>query len=131
MDLIDRPADVEAPATPPVPARRPRARALVAGGLCVGAIVFLLVGGLSENIVYFRTVSEAVTEHADDDGRFRMAGAVVAGSVARDGETVTFTLHEGGENARVAHRGDPPELFGDDAPVVVEGRWGPDGAFRS
>ena len=47
---------------------------------------FLLVGGLSRNIVYFRTVSEAVQAHEkspDDAGRLRMAGAVVAGSVVR------------------------------------------------
>ena len=74
---------------PPVPVVRPkpkRLRYIVAGGLCAAAVLFLVVGGLSRNIVYFRTVSEAVRAHdkAPADGaRLRMAGAVVTGSVVR------------------------------------------------
>jgi cytochrome c-type biogenesis protein CcmE len=30
---------------------------------------------------------------------------------------------EGGAEVEVFHRGDPPELFADDSPVVCEGRW--------
>ena len=115
--------------SPPVvvaPPRRKRLRYIVAGGLCAAAVVFLLVGGLSRNIVYFRTVSEAVAAHEkapDDDGRLRMAGAVVSGSVVRTADGVAFKVTEGGATASVVHRGDPPELFKDGAPVVCEGRW--------
>lgn len=109
------------------PARKTRRlRYVVAGGLCAAAVVFLLVGGLSRNIVYFRTVSEAVSAHdkapADTD-RLRMAGAVVTGSVVRTAEGVAFKVTEGGATALVVHRGDPPELFKDGSPVVCEGRW--------
>ena len=112
---------------------RKRLRYIVAGGLCAAAVVFLLVGGLSRNIVYFRTVSEAVQAHgkAPDDGdRLRMAGAVVTGSVVRTAEGVAFKVTEGGATASVFHRGDPPELFKDGAPVVCEGRW-QEGRFES
>jgi cytochrome c-type biogenesis protein CcmE len=109
-----------------LPPRRKRLRYIVAGGLCAAAVVFLLVGGLSRNIVYFRTVSEAVQAHekapADGD-RLRMAGAVVTGSVTRTADGVAFKVTEGGATASVVHRGDPPELFKDGAPVVCEGRW--------
>ena len=113
---------------PPVvaPPKSRRLRYVVAGGLCAAAVVFLLVGGLSRNIVYFRTVSEAVATHQqspDDDGRLRMAGAVVTGSVVRHADGVAFKVTEGGVTASVFHRGDPPELFKDGAPVVCEGRW--------
>lgn len=101
-----------------------RLRYLVAGGICAAAVVFLVVGGLSRNIVYFRTVSEAVSERAEEgDARLRMAGAVVPGSVERRPDGVAFKLTEGGVIASVFHRGDPPELFKDGAPVVCEGRW--------
>ena len=108
--------------------RRPRRlRYLVAGGICLAAVVYLLVGGLSKNIVYFRTVSEAVREHErspeDDAARLRMAGAVVPGSVERGADGVAFRMTEGGAEAAVFHRGDPPELFKDGAPVVCEGHW--------
>ena len=105
---------------------RKRLRYIVAGGLCAGAVVFLLVGGLSNNIVYFRTVSEAVKAHQAspaDDGRLRMAGAVVPGSRVPRADGVSFQLTDGGETASVFHRGDPGELFKDGAPVVCEGRW--------
>lgn len=108
------------------PPTRKRLRYIVAGGLCAAAVIFLLVGGLSRNIVYFRTVSEAVQAHdkePDDGDRLRMAGAVVTGSVVRTADGVAFRVTEGGATASVVHRGDPPELFKDGAPVVCEGRW--------
>lgn len=124
MDLT---TDPERPPSEPAPRRRPRRsrlRFLVAGGICAAAVVFLLVGGLSRNIVYFRTVSEAVTERAGEgDARLRMAGEVVPGSVERRPDGVAFQLTEGGAVASVFHRGDPPELFKDGAPVVCEGQW--------
>ena len=120
---------MEVTEAPPVPTERPkpkRLRYLVAGGLCVAAVVFLLLGGLSRNIVYFRTVSEAVQAHEkspDDTGRLRMAGAVVSGSVVPRGDGVAFKVTEGGRTVSVVHRGDPGELFKDGAPVVCEGRF--------
>lgn len=120
--------EVTAPVSVPVAPRpgRKRLRYLVAGGLCAAAVVFLLVGGLSRNIVYFRTVSEAVVAHQespDDGGRLRMAGSVVPGTVAATGEGVSFQITEGGKVATVFHRGDPGDLFKDGAPVVCEGRF--------
>jgi cytochrome c-type biogenesis protein CcmE len=103
-----------------------RLRYIVAGGLCAAAVLFLVFGGLSRNIVYFRTVSEAVQAHSKapgDTGRLRMAGAVVTGSVLRQDGGVAFKVTEGGETVPVFHHGDPPELFKDGAPVVCEGRW--------
>jgi len=105
------------------PPRRARLRYFVAGGLCVAAIAYLLFG-LSENVVYFRTASEAVAERdkAGDD-RFRLAGEVVPGSQAPRGDGVAFEVTDGNETVEVFHRGDPPELFADGVPVVCEGRW--------
>lgn len=103
--------------------QRSRLRYLVAAAVCAGAVAYLLVGGLSRNIVYFRTVSEAVAERPGDTGRLRMAGEVVAGSVERTASGVAFQLTEGGVVASVLHQGDPPELFAAGVPVVCEGRW--------
>ena len=101
-----------------------RARTLIPALVCVAAVGALLVGGLSRNAVYFRTVSEAVESRTGDGAdRLRMAGAVVPGSVRTAGGEVSFELTDGLATAKVHHRGDPPELFEDGAPVVSEGRW--------
>ncbi|MGZ8579538.1 MAG: hypothetical protein ACXWWX_08460, partial [Actinomycetota bacterium] len=58
-----------------------RLRYVVAAALCVAAIGALLFLGLRGNIVYFRTVSEAVENRSmEGTHRFRLAGAVVPGS---------------------------------------------------
>lgn len=112
--------------------RRRVVAATVVCAVAVAAIVGLTVA-LSQNVVYFRTVSEAVAERADGggDGRFRMAGEVVAGSVTETRDGVRFEVTDGAETAAVVHRGDPPDLFQDGIPVVCEGRWGDGEAFAS
>jgi cytochrome c-type biogenesis protein CcmE len=120
---------VEVTGEPPVAVARPRPKRLryiVAGGLCVAAVAFLLVGGLSRNIVYFRTVSEAVAEHEKSPGntdRFRIAGAVLTVDPPREDGAVSFKLTEGGRDVSVVHRGDPGNLFKVGVPVVCEGRF--------
>lgn len=113
---------------------RRRRRAWFAVGLCVAALVAIVVLGvvLSENVVYFRTVSEAVQQRKDQGSdRFRLAGAVVAGSVEKTNDGVRFEVTDGKSTVSVVHRGDPPDLFKAGAPVVCEGRWGAGRAFDS
>ena len=109
-------------------------RAIAALALCGGAVVAIVVLTvvLSNNVVYFRTVSEAVAERkSDGNRRFRIAGEVVPGSVEETASGVRFEITDGKKTALVVHRGDPPSLFKPGAPVVCEGRWGPNAAFDS
>jgi len=112
-------------APPATPATKPRRlRYIVAGGLCVAAVLYLVVGGLSRNIVYFKTVSEAVKERPTEGvHRFRLMGAVVNGSTVRTTDGVAFDVTDGTARVKVLHHGDPPELFKDGIPVVCEGHW--------
>jgi len=92
--------------------------------VCAAAVVWLVAGPLTSNVTYFRTVSEAVALRDEgDDSRFRIMGAVVAGSIREVPEGVTFALTDGGAEARVLLRRTPPDLFGAGVPVVCEGRW--------
>ena len=110
-------------------------RAVAAAAVCGVAVVAIVILGfvLSENVVYFRTVSEAVAERADGggDGRLRLAGEVVPGSVTETAEGVRFEVTDGKATASVVHSGDPPDLFKEGAPVVCEGRWNDRDAFAS
>lgn len=113
--------------------RRTRAiaAAIVCGVVVVVAIVLLVV--LSDNIVYFRTVSEAVRERTEQgSSRFRLAGAVVPGTIRETQRGVVFAVTDGKRTVRVVHdAGDPPDLFKPKAPVLCEGRWGKGLTFDS
>jgi cytochrome c-type biogenesis protein CcmE len=110
-------------------------RVIAAIAVCAVAVVAIvgLAVALSKNVVYFRTVSEAVEERADGNGRgrFRMAGEVVPGSVEETANGVRFQVTDGKATADVVHQGDPPDLFKGGAPVVCEGRWGDGAVFDS
>lgn len=105
---------------------RNRTRYIVAAGVCAVAVVAVIVLAvvLSENVVYFRTVSEAVKgQKSQGTSRFRLAGAVVPGTIHETAKGVDFELTDGKQTVKVHHQGDPPELFRNNAPVVCEGRW--------
>jgi len=110
-----------APSAPPTRPRGPRLRYIVAGLLCVGAIVYLVVFGLGSNIVYFRTPTEAAREAAHH--RFRLAGAVVPDSVHEVADGVDFEVADDTTHVKVHHQGDTPALFKPGIPVVCEGSW--------
>ncbi len=109
------------------PSTKPkRARYIVAASGCVLAVVAVIVLTivLSENVVYFRTVSEAVKDRkSQGTGRFRLAGAVVPGSIDDHGRTVQFELTDGKHTVTVVHHGDRPVLFKNGIPVLCEGHW--------
>jgi cytochrome c-type biogenesis protein CcmE len=113
---------------------RTKRRAIIAASVCAAAVITIIVLGivLSKNVVYFRTVSEAVEQRADEgDSRLRVAGEVVPGTVAETRRGVRFDITDGKKTIAVVHRGDPPTLFKDGAPVVCEGNWGKGSAFDS
>lgn len=113
------------------PSRRRAGIALSLCGVAVVAIVALAIV-LSSNVVYFKTVSEAVAQRSTDGtNRFRIAGEVVSGSVRETRDGVRFRITDGKAVASVVHVGDPPSLFEGGAPVVCEGRWGSGSSFRS
>jgi cytochrome c-type biogenesis protein CcmE len=119
---------VASPPDAPIPQRVPRRRAryVFAVGGCVVAIVaiVLLAVELSGNVVYFRTVTEAVADRKDlGTDRFRLAGAVVPGTIHETPRGVRFDVTDGDTTVSVHHIGDPPDLFKPKAPVVVEGHW--------
>ena len=90
--------------------------------LICGALAFLVLQGLGQAATYFYNADEALAQRADlDDQRFRLQGTVVPGSVRQSGEEVAFQVEFACATIDVRHQGDPPELFADGIPVVLEG----------
>ena len=111
-----------APVRPAPKRTRYIAAAAVCGLVVVIAIVLLVV--LADNVVFYRTVSEAVRERSSQgSSRFRLAGAVVPNTVKETPAGVDFDVTDGKKTVHVVHQGDPPELFKARAPVVCEGHW--------
>ena len=115
--------------TAPAPARpRPviasRRRLWIVVAVVAAAIGFLLWRGLGDATMYFKTADEAVHDRSElGTRRFRLEGVVVAGSVRPANDDVRFEVAENGASVPVRHHGDPPELFKEGIPVVLEGRW--------
>lgn len=102
-----------------------RRRRVVAGVVIAAALGFLLLRAVGDATVYFKTADEAVAERAQlGTHRFRIEGLVVPGSVRDGAGEVDFTIRgQQGATVDVVHKGDVPELFQPDIPVVMEGRF--------
>ena len=111
-------------APPRTAAAATRRRLWLAGGVVIAALAFLVVQGLGNATLYFRTADEAVAQRESlGTRRFRIEGNVVPGSVRQSGEEVAFTIASKGVTVPVLHQGDPPEMFKPGIPVVLEGRF--------
>jgi cytochrome c-type biogenesis protein CcmE len=122
MDVTDADLDLT-PRDAPQPRRRSVGVVVVIVAL-LGAFGFLLYQGLDQATLYFYNADEAVAKKADlGDHRFRLQGTVLADSVEELPEGVSFTVTFNGAEVPVDYVGDPPELFQEGIPAVVEGRW--------
>ena len=110
--------------------RIPHIKFLIAGGLIVGTICFLMFSGIDNAMVYYYTVSEVQSQGKQLAGRgIRISGYVQPGSIekADDGTRVDFRVYEKktGRTVLVSYAGLIPDTFKDDAEVVVEGIFDP------
>lgn len=108
-----------------------RTRRLVAVlGLVVllGALGVVLFKGLSDAALFYYNVDEAIERRAElGEDRFRMQGNVVDGTIVETADGVEFVITFHDAETQVRHRGDPPELFSEKIPVIIEGSWASDG----
>ncbi|WP_337867376.1 cytochrome c maturation protein CcmE [Meiothermus sp.] len=98
-------------------------------GLAVvaGALVYLIFGGLGQNLVYFITPSEYF-QQADryQNRQVRLGGLVKEGSLNYNPQTLElrFVVTDGVKDIPIKSSGStPPALFGENRGVVVEGKF--------
>jgi cytochrome c-type biogenesis protein CcmE len=111
-----------------------RKRFLIGGLVIVGALSYILYGGMQEAMVYFKMPSEVKADESGARDKFlRMGGMVVKGSLQTDVKNLTyrFELSDGTAAIPVFFKGIPPDLFAEGKGAVVEGRIGPNGVFQA
>jgi len=114
--------------------KKTRWGALAAVGVLVIAFAWLIYGGLDSNVVYFLQPKELIAKGpAGYDRPVRLGGQVKPGSVNWNDTTLVlrFTVTDGTSDIAVLSKGAPPQMFKDGQGVVVEGRYGRDGVFKS
>jgi len=93
--------------------------------VAVGITGVLLWRTLGDNVVFYLTPTEALARRTEfpDGERFRLGGNVVPGTLAEGGGALEFDVTDGGVTIPVRLTSTPPQLFGEDVPVLVEGAW--------
>ena len=97
-------------------------------------LIYLAVGGIGENLVYYWSPSELVSAGDEAYGAtVRLGGLVAPGSVVRgaDGLELEFSVTDGTEQVAVHARAVPPAMFREGIGVVVEGRLSRNGVFET
>ena len=94
----------------------------------IALVVAITIAGLNDNLTYYLYPNEAVTQKPEfpDGERFRLAGLVVAGSLAHDGDDLTFEVTDGSATIPVTLLNTPPPMFNEEVPVLLEGSWSGD-----
>ncbi len=108
--------------------------AIVAVLIAGGALTFLAMGGIGENLVYYWSPSEL--KEAGEGARgatVRLGGLVAPGSIERgdDGLALRFAVTDGTETVAVTASTVPPAMFREGIGVVLEGELAGDGTFHT
>lgn len=114
---------------------RRKTRLFMLGAFVVAGIAFTVIAasGISENLVYYWTPSDLVSNGQKAYGaNIRLGGMVAKGSIKKlGGSAVEFIVHDGKTRVPVKTSTVPPQMFRENIGVVVEGTMMPGGYFQS
>ena len=115
------------------PLRKQRLYALIA--VLIGSLLatWLVVSALSENMNLFYSPSEILGVDIDENVLIRAGGMVKQGSIekSKDSLNVRFTVTDYQNELIINYEGILPDLFDEDAGVVVRGNLKTDGTFKA
>ena len=114
-------------------ARKRRRIAFVAALLIGGAgAAALVIGALSDSVLYFYSPSDIAAKHIAAGTAFRIGGIVVKHSVRHGpGMELRFAITDGNRAVPVAYSGDVPSLFREGQGCVAIGRLDAKGVFQA
>lgn len=100
----------------------------------VASIGMLIMGGLTDSVVYFLTPSELAARGTDAvDQPLRLGGQVKPGSVSWDAQELDliFVVQDSVGEVGVRYIGAQPSMFREGIGVVIEGSMKQDGIFEA
>jgi cytochrome c-type biogenesis protein CcmE len=87
--------------------------------LCCATL--LTMSAFRDNLVFFYSPSD-LQKHIPEDGKtIRIGGLVKEGSIAHDGNNVSFVITDGSADIKVFYHGVLPNLFRDGQGCIAEG----------
>jgi cytochrome c-type biogenesis protein CcmE len=107
-----------------------RVKFVLGGSAIVGAVLYLIVTGMTGNASYYLTVAEAADAGtAGTTAVVRVKGKVREGSSKWDPQALrlSFALADGQQQIPVFYHGVMPDLFAEGREIIVEGRLSPRG----
>lgn len=104
---------------------------ILLGGLALATGMVLILTAFEDSIVFFYSPTEITQQSLKPDQRIRIGGLVEAGSVVKDGDTVSFTVTDTAETLDVVYRGILPDLFREGQGIVAEGQMTTAGFFQA
>ena len=115
------------------PLRKQRLYALIA--VLIGSLLatWLVVSALSENMNLFYSPSEILEVDIEENVIIRAGGMVKQGSIekSKDSLNVRFTVTDYQNELIINYEGILPDLFDENAGVVVRGNLKTDGTFKA
>jgi cytochrome c-type biogenesis protein CcmE len=113
---------------------RKQKRLMILGGfgLVLVSALALILTGLRDQIVFFRSPTEVMAGMVKPGEAFRLGGLVEKGSVQREpNQWVRFRVTDGPNTIAVTYQGLLPDLFREGQGVVAEGRLDAAGGFTA
>ena len=115
------------------PIRKQRLYALVA--ILIGSLLatWLVVSALSQNMNLFYSPTDIKAAEVDEMTLIRAGGMVKQNSIIKDTGSlnVTFTVTDYNNELEIRYEGILPDLFAENAGVVVRGNLQKDGTFKA
>ena len=111
--------------------RKQKRVAIIVGiGAVLAVALGLILTGLRDQIVFFRSPTEVKEGKVRVGDSFRLGGLVETGSVLREaGQVIKFTVTDGASTTKVIYTGLLPDLFREGQGVIAEGKLDSTGQF--
>jgi cytochrome c-type biogenesis protein CcmE len=105
----------------------------IVGGIVIAATVgYLVFVAASGSAAYYVTIQE-IQEQGPSRRNVRVAGSIVGESIVWDPRDLRLEFDIADESGQmpVVYDGSRPDMFQDEAELVVEGKMSPDGVFEA